>query len=357
MREQVIASRGSRNPAHAGREFVQRPRRRASRAVEKRNFPIRSLVKYVSRVVKIAAVILVIGTLIIAYRAAASAALFQVRAVDVSGTSRTSPEEIEGLVRRAVARTGVWRADLEAISAELQRLPSVRRAIVSRVLPDRLRVRITERAPVGVVRTSAGHFIWVDEEGVSLGEMKSTDQMPPFFIRGWNEDSSDDETASNGARVQKYLELSREWQTAGLADRISEVNLIDLRDIRVQLAGADSQVEVRLGGQDATQRLESALEALDRYKQVTNGATITYVDSQGPRVTLGFSSGNKLKTDSSSASQTNDRSVASTLPDTAGRSGATSTQTKNIQSTGGKPQNAFAKADRAKTDRSKTQRH
>ena len=30
----------------------------------------------------------------------------------------------------------------------------------------------SERVPVAVVRTSAGHFVWVDEEGVMLGEMK-----------------------------------------------------------------------------------------------------------------------------------------------------------------------------------------
>ena len=256
---------------------------------------------------KIAAAILVIVMLIVGYRAAAAASLFRVRAIDITGTSRTSAEEMESLVRRAVSRTGVWRADVAAISSELERLPGVRRAVVARVLPDRLRIRITERQPVAVVRTSAGHFIWVDEDGVSLGEMKSTDQLPPFFIRGWNDDGTEDVISSNVERVQKYLELAREWLNAGLAERVSEVNLIDIRDVRVQLAGDDSQIEVRLGGEDATQRLKSALEVLDRYKQATNGSVITYVDSQGPRVTLGFSSGNKLKTNSEAATQLNDR--------------------------------------------------
>src|SRR5439155_5285223 len=178
---------------------------------------------------------------------------------------------------------------------------------VARVLPDRRRLAITERQPVAVVPTSAGHFICGDEDGVSLGVMQSTDQLPPFFIRGWNDDGTEDVISSNVERVQKYLELTREWLNAGLAERVSEVNLIDIRDVRVQLAGDDSQIEVRLGGEDATQRLKSALEVLDRYKQATNGSVITYVDSQGPRVTLGFSSGNKLKTNSEAATQLNDR--------------------------------------------------
>ena len=42
----------------------------------------------------------------IGYRVAASAAMFRVDSIDVTGTSRTSAEEIAGLTRRAVARTG-----------------------------------------------------------------------------------------------------------------------------------------------------------------------------------------------------------------------------------------------------------
>jgi len=225
---------------------------------------------------------------------AASASLFQVRTIDVTGTSRTSAEEIEGLTRRAVTRTGVWRADLSAISAELSRLPGVRRAVVSRVLPDRLRVRVTERVPVAVVRTAAGHFVWVDDEGVALGEMKPDDRMPAFFIRGWNEEGTDDARKENAERVQKYLEALHEWDAAGLSERVSEVTLIDVRDVRAQLAGADSQIEVRLGSQDLGRRLKIGLEALDMYKQTARGSSITYVDLQTGRVVIGFSSGNKV---------------------------------------------------------------
>jgi hypothetical protein len=174
--------------------------------------------------------------------------------------------------------------------------------VVTRVLPDGLRVRITERAPVAVVRTVAGHFVWVDDEGVLLGEMKPDDQMPPFFIRGWEEDGTEDARKENAARVQKYLELSHEWTSENLSDRVSEVTLIDLRDIRVQLAGNDSQVEVRLGSQDAASHLKIALDELDRYKQGGRGSSITYVAVLAGRVVIGSSSGSKTASaDNSSA--------------------------------------------------------
>ncbi len=296
MREQAIPSRGSRRNSAATREFVQRPARRSGReASRSRSFSPRALFGYVPSALKVVLAILALMAAFIGYRVAASAAMFQVRSIDVTGASRTSAEEIEGLTRRAVARTGVWRADLSAISAELGRLPGVRSAIVTRVLPDRLRVRVTERIPVAVVHTSNGHFVWVDDEGVSLGEMQPADRVPSFFIRGWNEDGTEDARKENAERVQKYLEATREWEAA-LAERVSEINLIDVRDVRAQLAGSDSQIEVRLGGKDLGARLKAELQALDEYKQTPRGSSITYVDFQGGRVIIGSSSGGKIST-------------------------------------------------------------
>lgn len=312
MKEQVIASRGARRSAAQTKGFVQRPARRNGGPAGRR-FSLRALFGYFPAALKVGLAVLVLITLIVGYRAAASAALFQVRTVDVTGTTRTSAEEIEGLTRRAVASTGVWRADLNALSHELSRLPGVRRAVVSRVLPDRLRVRITERVPVAVVRTAAGHLVWVDDEGVALGEMKPDDQMPVFFIRGWNEEGTEEARQENVDRVKKYLELAVEWNAAGLSERVSEVTLIDLRDIRVQLAGKDSQIEVRLGSQDPGPRLKIALDALDEYKQTPRGSAITYVGVQTGRVTIGSSSGNRVTSDSPDAAvQTPKQTSAST---------------------------------------------
>lgn len=339
MREQVIASRPPRRGA--GKGVNQRPVRRDGRP-EPGRFSLPALFGYVPTALKVAFVLLAFIGLAIGYRVASSASLFQVRTIDVVGTSRTSPEEIEGLVRRSVSRTGVWRADLTAISNELGRLPGVRHAVVTRVLPDAVRVRITERVPIAVVRTSAGHFAWVDEDGVTLGEMKTTDQMPPFFIRGWNEEGTSDAAQDNAERVKKYLEAVREWQNVGLTERISEINLMDVRDVRAQLAGKDSQIEVRLGAQDLGNRLKKALEVLDDYKQ---SSLITYVDIQSDRVLLGSSGGAKTSTDASASDATEAKDepktsapAASPLPKTgAAKNSSTTSDKKSPKQTAAKP--------------------
>jgi cell division protein FtsQ len=269
---------------------------------------------YVPSALRVILAVLGLVSLIVGYRVAASASLFSARSIDVTGTSRVSADEIQGLTRRAVARTGVWRADLAAISTELERLPGVRRAVVSRVLPDRLRVRVTERVPVAVVRTAAGHFFWVDEEGIALGEMKPTDTVPSFFIRGWNEDGTDEARRDNAERVQKYLEVSKEWSAMALAERVSEVNLIDLHDVRAQLSGDDSEIEVRLGGQELGVRLKLALDTLDQYKQTPRGSSITYIELQTGRIVIGTNSGSKVSTPTETAGEPKPSDNASPEP-------------------------------------------
>lgn len=223
------------------------------------------------------------------YRVAASSSFFQLRSVDVVGVSQASEDQIRQIVRRAAGPVGVWRADLAAISAELERQPWVRAAVVSRVLPSGLRVRIIERVPRVVVRTGAGRFVWVDDEGVAVGALTPSHQQPAFFMRGWDESGAETTRADNRARVAKFIELEREWTGASLASRVSEVNLDDLRDVRAQLAGDDSQIEVRLGKEDLTKRLRLALETLDAQRQTPRGAFITYVDmTQGKRAVIGF---------------------------------------------------------------------
>ncbi|HSE18047.1 MAG TPA: FtsQ-type POTRA domain-containing protein [Pyrinomonadaceae bacterium] len=292
MREPIMAQRvGNRSGIGKGRSAVgQRPAKRG--AHESIGARLRSLLTYVPLALRIGVIAIIALIAFVGYRAAASASFFQVRTIETRGASRASVDEIKNVVRRDVSETGVWQADLKELSNHLERLPWVRTAVVTRVLPDGIRVRITEREPKAVVRTAAGRFIWVDDDAVYLGEMSPTDQMPAFFLRGWNEDSANTAQAENRDRVRKFLELQRDWSGQGISERVSEVNLLDLRDVRVQLAGDDSQIEVRLGSQDQGARLGKALSVLDAQRQTARGPLISYIDlTQGKRAIVGLVTG------------------------------------------------------------------
>jgi cell division protein FtsQ len=294
MRDPIVAQKvGNRSGIGKGRSGAgQRPAKRENS--EPLAVRIKSVLRYVPLALRIAVVAVVCLIAFVGYRAAASASFFAIRTVETKGASRASVLDIQTAVRRHVSQTGVWSADLNDLSKGLERLPWVRTAVVTRVLPDGIRVRITERVPKAVVRNSAGRFIWVDDDAVSLGEMSSTDQMPAFFLRGWNEDGSTTAQTENRARVAKFLELQRDWDAQGLSERVSEVNLLDLRDVRVQLAGDDSQIEVRLGSQEQGPRLTKALSVLDAQRQTSRGPLISYIDlTQGKRAIVGLVNGER----------------------------------------------------------------
>ncbi|HEX9918784.1 MAG TPA: FtsQ-type POTRA domain-containing protein, partial [Pyrinomonadaceae bacterium] len=181
LREQVITPRAGRGAqgggsrGRAGEIAQQRPVKRgggggaSSRKAAKGNSASSSwgrALAWMPFVGKALCVVCFTLACFMAYRTAASSSFFQLRTVDVSGVAQGSEDQIKAVVRRAGGASGVWKADLSLISAELERQPWVRQAVVTRVLPSGLRVRITERTPRAVVRTAAGRFVWVDDDGV-----------------------------------------------------------------------------------------------------------------------------------------------------------------------------------------------
>jgi cell division protein FtsQ len=269
---------------------VQRPnaRRASPQGSRQTSFAWKSALTYVPAALKLVLAVALGLLAYLGYRTAVSASFFRVRAVDVAGAARASREEIRAAVLR-LSNAGVWQADLEVIAGELKTLPWVRDAVVTRVLPGGLRVRVTEREPRVIARTSAGKLVWVDDDGVSLGAASPGDG--DFFVRGVAESRAEDALRQNRERVRTALELSRDWAAAGLSRRVSEVNLDDLRDVRVQLSGEDAAVEVRLGKEDFAKRFRQALEVLDAQRSTPRGPYVTYVDvSQGKRAVVGTGS-------------------------------------------------------------------
>lgn len=351
MREQVIAQKvGNRSGIGSQRRsgaVTQRPARRENTR-EPLGVRLRALLGYVPAFLKLALAI-VLGLLIFAgYRAVASASFFKLRTIEVQGTSRLQSSDIQTIVRQAVETNGVWKADLTAITDRIERLPWVKTAVVSRVLPDRIRVRITERVPRAVVRTAAGRFRWVDEDAALLGEMLPTDQLPAFFLRGLSEEDSESARKENRERVEKFLELQQNWDAAGLSERVSEVNVMDLRDVRAQLAGDYSQIEVRLGSRDQGERLKGALKALDAQDHVTNRSLVSYIDMSlgNGKAIVGLASGVHTTTSGSETETTNAASPAVVSDETANSAVTVNSRAK-----------ASAETQRMAPDRNKKDRH
>ncbi len=293
MREQVVTPRGGRVGSKGrGGVSVQRPTARRAKpahaAPRQKSFEWKSALPYVPLALKVLLAVSLGVLAFVGYRNAVAASFFKVRSVDVHGATRASREEIRASVLR-LSQAGVWQSDLEAISDELKNLPWVRDAVVTRVLPAGLRVRVTEREPRVIARAASGRLVWVDDDGVTLGAASPEEES--FFLRGLEESRTPDAAKHNRVRVSLARELSNDWARAGLTKRVSEVNLENLDDVRVQLSGDDASVEVRLGKEDYAKRLRQALEVLDVQRGAARAPFITYVDvSQGKRAVIGTGS-------------------------------------------------------------------
>jgi cell division protein FtsQ len=109
----------------------------------------------------VAVVVLVIGGCI----ALSRLPLFPVRRVEVVGTSRIPTERILALAQVPADATLI-NFPADAVAERVAKEPWVASVTVSRVFPDGMRIRVTERVPVAVV--DAGKVFWLVDSGGTI---------------------------------------------------------------------------------------------------------------------------------------------------------------------------------------------
>lgn len=208
------------------------------------------------------AIVFCIGALaFMGLRTVAASSFFEMRSIEVRGTNRASKEEIERIVRTKTSRNLLVNADLESARVEIEKMPYVKSAVVSRVLPDIVRINVEERIPRAAVRTAAGDH-WYDEEGKRVSPVNKSDGKPPILMRGWDENDSDKARKDNQQRVKLYQKIQDEWQSMGIASRVTSLNLFDLDDPEAVVEDSGQAVVVALGKEDHGKRLQQALNVI-----------------------------------------------------------------------------------------------
>lgn len=133
------------------------------------------------------------------YGVSASAA-FELDRLEVRGTGHTRAETVHETLAAAVGpRPNLFRVRTADLSAALTALPAVRHAEVRVVLPDRLLVAISERAPILVWQTTRQRFL-VDVEGKLFVLQPESGAQPPAPV------IDDRRTSSRALRVGGTLD-------------------------------------------------------------------------------------------------------------------------------------------------------
>lgn len=212
----------------------------------------------------VACILFCVGLLFSAgFRSAASSDFFRVRNVETLGIERVSGQKVEQLVRAGAFKTGVWRADLDAIKEQIEQLKFVKHASVSRVLPDTVRVTITERHPVATVRIGEADYL-VDAEAKVLTKVTRTVKgpLPPFVLTGWDTDGTQAAIDMNRKRIGLYQKLVSEWRRFDLVRRVKAVDLSDLKDPQAKVIDSGEVVTISLGSENFAAGLQKGLETI-----------------------------------------------------------------------------------------------
>ena len=107
--------------------------------------------------------------------------VFDVRTVEVLGATHSTPEDV--IARAAVPPDAtLLRFSADAIKQRVLADPWVKDATITRRFPHTLRIRLEERAALGVVDTGVGLFV-VDRDGFVLAEqsVESTTTLPTIY--------------------------------------------------------------------------------------------------------------------------------------------------------------------------------
>ena len=177
----------------------------------------------------------------------------------------------------------VLRVPLDARRSQLEQIPWVESASVQRILPNRLRVELTERTPVAFARNGA-ELALIDAHGVILDRPRGEDLHFPI-VTGVSEDLPRDQREK---RMQTYEEFMRDIELVrgGSSDRVSEIDLSNPKDLRVVMTGLasanDAQaVTIHFGSSEFTGKYKMLVDNFSQWQ--ANAGRVQSIDLQYSR--------------------------------------------------------------------------
>jgi cell division protein FtsQ len=174
------------------------------------------------------------------------------------------PEQIELTGNHVVSRDAVLQQfvrdrgrsvlsiPLDARRSALEELSWVDTANVQRILPNRIRVEVTERTPIAFLRNGTELGL-IDAHGVILDRPRGEDFQFPI-VTGLSDSMSREERGRRMATYQDFLKAVDNVRS-GSSDRVSEIDLSNPKDLRAVMTGIssanDSQaVTIQFGAAD-----------------------------------------------------------------------------------------------------------
>jgi cell division protein FtsQ len=212
--------------------------------------------------------------------------------IAVAGNHIVPREEVLKLFVQDRNRS-VLRIPLDERRAQIQELAWVEDASVLRILPNHLRIEISERTPIAFFRNGS-ELLLVDAHGVLLDRPESEDFHFPI-VTGLSDNMPREEREKRMQTYQEFLKTvsmvhagydsgenkSPAFGRAASIDNISEIDLGNPRDLHAVLTGLDSgdaaqAVTVHFGQSDFTSKFRMLVENFAQWQ--ANAGRVQSID-------------------------------------------------------------------------------
>jgi cell division protein FtsQ len=191
--------------------------------------------------------------------------------IQIGGNEHLSREQLLSVFGGDLERN-IFRVSLPERRADLERLPWVEHATVTRLLPNRLRVEVKERTPVAFVRQGTQIGL-ADASGVLLDMATDASADAHYSFPVLTGIAAADPLSTRAARTEIYERFMKELDSTGkgFSKSVSEVDVTDPEDVKAMIlpptGAANSEVLVHFGDEQFLARYNEFGRHLPEWKQ------------------------------------------------------------------------------------------
>jgi cell division protein FtsQ len=186
--------------------------------------------------------------------------------IELDGNSHLSRAQMLSIFGEDVDGN-IFRVPMDQRRAQLEQLPWVEHATLMRLLPNRIRVHVTERVPVAFVRQGSNIGL-VDRNGVLLDIPPDAPGNPSYSFPVVTGLKAEQEPEARAQRMRLYTAFLKDLDSDGknTSALLSEIDLSDPEDVKSLIPDHNSEVLVHFGTENFLSRYRQFEEHIAEWR-------------------------------------------------------------------------------------------
>jgi cell division protein FtsQ len=187
--------------------------------------------------------------------------------IQATGLAQVSRADMLPVFGEDIGRN-IFFVPLKERRKQLEQIPWIEHATVMRLLPDQIRISVTERKPIAFVRQGTQVEL-IDANGVLLAEPPALMSRHHYSFPVVTGIDSRDPITGRRARMEVYQRLVSELDSNGqhLSDQLSEIDLHDPEDARVLMPEQGTDILAHFGEDHFLDRFQRYKSHIGEWRQ------------------------------------------------------------------------------------------